>query len=94
MIFESDWGPIHYDVAGPEGAPVVVFTHGIVLDRSTFDAQVAGLRDTYRLVVWDMPGHGRSFPLPGGDFRFSVASACLIGLLDEIGAERAVLVGQ
>ena len=94
MIFESDWGPIHYDVAGPEGAPVVVFTHGIVLDRSTFDAQVAGLRDTYRLVVWDMPGHGRSFPLPGGDFRFSVASACLIGLLDEVGAERAVLVGQ
>lgn len=94
MIFESDWGPIHYDVAGPEEAPVLAFTHGIVLDHTTFDAQVAALNDRYRVVVWDMPGHGRSFPLPGGDFRFSVAAACLIGVLDEIGADSAVLVGQ
>lgn len=94
MIFDSEWGPIHYDVAGPEVAPVVAFTHGIVLDHTTFDAQVAALSDRYRVVVWDMPGHGRSFPLPGGDFRFSVAAACLIGVLDEIGADSAVLVGQ
>ncbi len=94
MIFESDWGPIYYDVSGPEGAPVVAFTHGIVLDHTTFDAQVAGLRETYRVVVWDMPGHGRSFPLPGGDFSFSVAAACLNGVLDEISADSAVLVGQ
>ena len=94
MVFDSDWGPIHYDVAGPEGAPVIAFTHGIVLDHTTFEAQVAGLRDAFRVVVWDLPGHGRSYPLPGAEFRFSVAAACLIGVLDEVGAERAVLVGQ
>jgi pimeloyl-ACP methyl ester carboxylesterase len=94
MTFDSDWGPIHYDVAGPEEAPVVAFTHGIVLDHTTFDAQVAGLSDAYRVVVWDLPGHGRSFPLRGTEFRFSVAAACLIGVLDAVGADRAVLVGQ
>jgi pimeloyl-ACP methyl ester carboxylesterase len=93
MIHKSRWGPVYYEVSGPQEAQVVVFTHGITLDHATFDPQVNALRDKYRVVVWDMPGHGSSFPVDG-DFRFTVVAGCLVGLLDELGASSAVLVGQ
>lgn len=30
-----------------------------------FDAQLSALKDRYRVVSWDMPGHGCSAPLRG-----------------------------
>lgn len=38
----------------------IVFLHGLFLDRTLFDAQVAALSGEYRCVAFDMPGHGAS----------------------------------
>jgi pimeloyl-ACP methyl ester carboxylesterase/ketosteroid isomerase-like protein len=40
--------------------PIVVFAHGLFVDRTIFDAQVATLEASHRCIVLDMPGHGRS----------------------------------
>jgi 3-oxoadipate enol-lactonase len=40
--------------------PVVVFAHGLFVDHTIFDAQVADLESTHRCISLDMPGHGRS----------------------------------
>ncbi len=40
--------------------PVVVFAHGLFVDHTIFDAQVADLETAYRCINLDMPGHGRS----------------------------------
>lgn len=92
MIYESRWGPVYYEVTGPPEGLVMVFTHGISMDSRSFAAQEAALAKQYRLVVWDMPGHGRSFSLTSG-FTYDMVAECLIGILDEIGVETAVLVG-
>ena len=85
---------IHYWTAGPADAPTVVLTHGVTLDHGTYVGQVPGLLAAgYSVVTWDMRGHGISQPM--GD-RFSIQSAVddLRVLLDELGIDEAILVGQ
>ncbi len=60
MIYKSKFGDIYYEITGPEGKPVVLLCHGIGMDHRTFEGQVTALQGEYRVIVWDMPGHGRS----------------------------------
>jgi len=85
---------IHYWTVGEPGGPTVVLTHGVTLDHGTYAGQVPALRDAgYRVITWDLRGHGLSQPM--GE-RFSVDSTAedLAVLLEEAGVEGAVLVAQ
>ncbi len=93
MHFESDHGPIVYDISGPEDAPAVVCTHGLSMDRRTFDVQVEALSDQYRVLTWDMPGHGESVGFDGRRFTFALMAECLVGVMDDVGIDRAALLG-
>ncbi len=91
--YKNELGKFYYRVAGPEDAPVVVFSHGVAMDHQTFDAQVAALADEYRVITWDMPFHGRSDAIDR-NLRFSKVSADLVvGILDELGIQQAVMAG-
>jgi 3-oxoadipate enol-lactonase len=86
--------PIHYWVSGDEGGPVVVLTHGVTLDHGTFAAQVPALCEAgIRVITWDLRGHGLSQP-KGDDFSIRLSADDLDALLDEVGVDRAVFVGQ
>jgi len=50
--------PATFDVAGPVGAPAIVFVHGTRLTRALWTAQLRDLSDTYRVAALDLPGHG------------------------------------
>src|SRR5690606_27347453 len=63
---------IHYWVGGPEGRPLVTLTHGATMDHRMFDAQIPALADSYRVLICDVRGHGRSQPL---GINFSIAAA-------------------
>jgi 3-oxoadipate enol-lactonase len=78
---------LRYVVDGPEAAPTVVFLHGATLDGHAWDAQVAALRDRYRVVVPDLRGHGAS--TMEGRFAFDDAVADVLALLDELGLDAA-----
>lgn len=92
MVFSSSAGDIYYEVHGPENAPVLVFTHGVIMDHRTFIPLIETFSDAYRILLWDMPGHGASCS-EAHSFSFAAAAACLIGLLDEIHADTAILIG-
>lgn len=49
---------IGHDIAGD--GPVVLFTHGYQASRRMWDAQTRALKDRYRVVTWDLRGHGGS----------------------------------
>jgi len=53
-------GGIHFEVSG-SGAPLV-FAHGFSLDRRMWEAQEARLRSDFRVVLYDLRGHGLSDP--------------------------------
>ncbi len=92
-ILERDGCPIHYWLVGQENAPLIVFTHGGQVDHRMFEEQMTALIDHFRVLTWDMRGHGLSQPLRGNLSYRSIAHD-IVALLDVVGADRAVLVGH
>lgn len=100
-VFERSGCPIHYWLAGQNGAPagthserpLVVLMHGATMDHRMFNAQVDALVDTYDVLVWDARGHGKSRPI-GSEFSMATCAGDMLALLDELHVERAVVGGQ
>ncbi|WGI18103.1 alpha/beta hydrolase [Methanonatronarchaeum sp. AMET-Sl] len=93
MFYESSFGEIYYRVYGSKNKRTLVFTHGLGLDHQTFREQVKEFSKKNVVVVWDLPGCGKSCKLDR-TLSFEEASKIIIGLLDEIEVSEAVLVGQ
>ncbi len=82
-----------YWLGGPEKAPLVVLTHGATIDHRTWNPQLKELEGKYRVMVWDVRGHGQSQPI-GEDFTIDGAAEDLVAILDQLKVKQAVLVGQ
>ncbi|MFF5109658.1 alpha/beta fold hydrolase [Streptosporangium sp. NPDC000509] len=84
---------LRYADSGGDGVPLV-FSHGAGADHVMFDAQREHLRARgYRVITWDMRGHGRSRPA-GAPFTAERAIADLCALVEHLALDRPVLVGQ
>jgi len=77
---------------GPEDAPVVVLANSLGANRGMWDPQVPALAERYRVVTYDMRGHGAS-PAPAGPYTLDDLVDDLVALLDRVGAERAHVAG-
>jgi pimeloyl-ACP methyl ester carboxylesterase len=84
---------VHHEATGT--GPVVLLTHGFAASSHMFASTVPALAVDHTVIAWDMPGHGRS-PAPEDPARYSVGSFvdAMLGLLDDAGAERAVVLGH
>ncbi|AIJ26287.1 alpha/beta fold hydrolase [Amycolatopsis methanolica] len=76
-----------YDEAG--SGPPVVFVHAGAADRRMWAAQFDGLAGTHRVIRYDQRGFGESADAAGDHCHFED----LLGLMDALGVDRAVLVG-
>jgi 3-oxoadipate enol-lactonase len=83
---------IHHSVEGPAQAPVVTFSHSLATDLTMWDAQVAALVETYRIVRYDIRGHGGS-QAPPGPYTVGQLAADVRGLLAALAIERTYFVG-
>lgn len=70
----------------------MVLVHGWGVSGASFDAQVEALSPHHRLVIPDLPSHGRSAPFPAHG-RFSLLADSLAALIDSLNLERPVVVG-
>jgi 3-oxoadipate enol-lactonase len=85
---------LHYWLSGPEGGPLVVLAHGATLDHHSFDHQIQPLVEAgYRVLTWDMRGHGESTPI-GDAISIAILADDLNAILDEIDVEHVLLVGH
>jgi len=93
MYFENKVGKVYYEDYGRKDAPAVIFSHGINMNHETFKAQVETLQGKYRVIIWDLPYHGKSSPIDD-KLPFSETTADFISnLLDHLEIEKAVLAG-
>jgi 3-oxoadipate enol-lactonase len=83
---------VSYTVDGPAGAPVVVLSNSLGATRDMWNLQVPALAERYRVVSYDVRGHGDS-PAPPGPYTLDDLVDDAVALLDRVGAERAHLVG-
>ena len=83
---------IDYEVTG-KGRPVLM-SHGYSATRRMWSGQHAFLGDRYRLISWDMRGHGQT-ESPGDPAQYSHALtvADMKALLEHLGIRRAVIGG-
>jgi 3-oxoadipate enol-lactonase len=51
---------LYFELSGPENAPLVVFSHALGSSLRVWDRQSAALSSRYRVLRYDIRGHGRS----------------------------------
>ena len=93
MVITRRGCPLHYWLTGPAEAVPLVFTHGLALDHTIFEEQIAALADQFRILAWDLRGHGASQPR-GKDFSLRLAAEDLRALLAEANLSYPVLIGH
>lgn len=74
------------------GLPTLVFVHGFACDRHDWSAQVRALSSRYRVVTFDLPGHGDS-AIPGVSSVAKLAAA-VAEVKTRYGGDRVVLIGH
>lgn len=84
---------IYYEDTGG-AAPVLAFSHGILMDREMFVPQVEAFRNRYRCVAWDERGHGRTAGERLEPFSYYDSADDLAALLHRLAIDKAVLVGM
>lgn len=93
-VLRPDGTRLHAEVSGPEGAPVLVFTHGWGNDATQWYYSRRSLCRDYRVITWDLPGLGRSEPKRDRDYRLERMADDLEAVLSAAGGRPAYLVGH
>ncbi|MEX1022153.1 MAG: alpha/beta fold hydrolase [Dehalococcoidia bacterium] len=90
---DRDGVRIHYEVAGD--GPAVLLTHGFASAAQAWEGQAAALSDTYRVITWDLRGHGESgSPEDATAYSVEATVADMAAVLDACEAPEAALVGH
>ena len=80
---------IHYTDTGGD-KPTLLFSHGLLMDCSMFDAQITAFKNDYRCIAWDERGHGGT-----GDalvnFSYYDSAADAVALLAHLGSNKPFL---
>ncbi|MGY1707266.1 3-oxoadipate enol-lactonase [Geodermatophilus sp. SYSU D00697] len=83
---------LHCIDEGQEGAPVLVLGPSLGTDTGLFDAQAEAFDGEFRVVRYDLRGHGGSEVVPGPCTMADLA-ADVLALLDRLGIERFSYAG-
>ncbi len=89
---DRDSVKIYYEDHG--SGPAVLLSHGYSATSRMWEGQVAALKDRYRVITWDMRGHGQS-DSPDDQSLYSEEATCadMAAILKHLGIEKAVVGG-
>jgi len=89
---DRDGAEIYYESHG--AGPPVFLSHGYGATCRMWDGQIAAFRDRYRIIVWDMRGHGNSGdPADPAAYSQALSVGDMAAVLEACGVERAVVGG-
>ena len=94
QIRRPDGTVLNVEMCGPPDAPPMVLIHGWGSDGTEWKYARRALGGRYRLIVWDLPGLGRSTVPPNNDFGIDRMAEDLDAVLDLAGGRPALLVGH
>jgi pimeloyl-ACP methyl ester carboxylesterase len=84
---------LYYEDHG-RGTPILL-THGFAAATGMWQPQIEAFQHAYRLIPWDMRGHGDSdAPEDQALYSQDHTVADMRGLLDHLGIERAIVAGH
>jgi pimeloyl-ACP methyl ester carboxylesterase len=83
---------LYYELSGPEDAPVLVLSNGIMMSTASWGFQKDALSPHLRVLLYDCRGMWQS-EHPEGPYSMAQHADDLAGLLDGLGIERAHIGG-
>jgi 3-oxoadipate enol-lactonase len=83
---------LHVVEDGPADAPVLVLGPSLGTDLGLFDAQARDLADRYRVIRYDLRGHGGS-PVVPGPYTVADLADDVLHRLDKLGIDRFAYAG-
>ena len=81
-----------YRLDGPEEGPVLVLAHALGQDHAMWEPQAAALSTDYRVLHYDLRGHGASAVTPG-EYSVDQLADDALGLVDALGIGRFAFCG-
>lgn len=88
----GDGTRLDWEESGPADAPPLVFVHSLGTDRRIWRSQIDSLRDAYRVVAFDLRGHGSS-QVPAGPYTLDDLGTDLMAVADTARLDRFHLCG-
>ena len=83
---------LFYRLEGRDDAPTLVLAHSLGLDHSLWDRQTLDLVPHFRILRFDMRGHGAS-DAPAGDYTIERLGRDMLGLADALEIKRFASCG-
>ena len=83
----ADGCPIHVEMEGAQGAPVLMLSNSLGTTLHMWDSQVAPFTKHFRLVRYDRRGHGQS-GAPKGPYTMELLGRDVLAILDALGIEK------
>jgi len=83
---------LYYELHGKEGAPWLIFSHSLACTVRMWDPQIAAFKDRYRILAYDMRGHGQS-AAPAAPYTLEMLADDVLALMKELRIQRAHYVG-
>lgn len=94
MAFHSINGrSVAYRLLGSEVNPLVVLAHPLGMSQAVWDDVIPALLPRYRVLTWDLPGHGASQAVSGTQITPADLAAEALALAELAGAERFHFAG-
>ena len=90
-IFENPWGTTRYVVEG--SGPPVLLIHGVGARLENWDGVTAVLSRNFKVVRYDLRGHGKSSKV-SGPYSLEMFADDAAGLLNHLGIARAHVAGH
>jgi 3-oxoadipate enol-lactonase len=89
---DADGCPIHFEVEGPERAPVLMLSNSLGTTLHMWDEQVVPFTQHFRLVRYDRRGHGKS-GAPKGPYSIDRLGRDVLAVLDGLGLAKVSWCG-
>jgi len=93
-LARPDGSELQVERYGPQDAPTIILTHGWGADRSEWDYLRRDLGNRFQLIVWDLPGLGRSRQPANRNYGLENLAGDLHAVLALAGQQPAVLLGH
>lgn len=94
QIVRPDGTTLEVQIIGPADAPALVLTHGWGNDSDAFYYVKKQLGPKFRLVFWDLPGHGRSSSAVNNDYGTERLASDLRAVIEATATQPVTLVGH
>jgi 3-oxoadipate enol-lactonase len=83
---------IYYELHGSEGAPWLVLSHSLACSVRMWDPQIEAFKSSYRILAYDMRGHGQT-SAPAGPYTLDLLADDVLGLVASLKVKSAIYCG-